>query len=154
MILDCHVHILADTPGHGSVSAKLRKSFLFRFVRWRLGITADRGEAFERQAEAKLVETVRGATPIEAAVVLAFDAVHDAEGNPDPERTHLHVSNDYVAELTGRHPELLFGASVHPYRKDAIAELERCVERGAVLLKWLPIVQDINPADERCLPFY
>jgi len=23
-----------------------------------------------------------------------------------------------------------------------------------VLLKWLPVTQDINPADERCLPFY
>ena len=25
---------------------------------------------------------------------------------------------------------------------------------GAVLLKWLPIVQNFNPADERCFPFY
>jgi predicted TIM-barrel fold metal-dependent hydrolase len=49
---------------------------------------------------------------------------------------------------------MLFGASVHPYRPDALAELERCVAAGAVLVKWLPIVQNINPADERCLPFY
>ena len=49
---------------------------------------------------------------------------------------------------------MLFGASVHPYRTDAVAELERCVAAGAVLMKWLPIVQDFNPADDRCIPFY
>jgi predicted TIM-barrel fold metal-dependent hydrolase len=49
---------------------------------------------------------------------------------------------------------MLFGASVHPYRKDALGELERCVAAGAVLLKWLPIVQNFNPADKRCFPLY
>jgi uncharacterized protein len=49
---------------------------------------------------------------------------------------------------------MLFGASIHPYRKDAVAELERCVGLGAVLLKWLPVVPDFNPADQRCFPFY
>jgi predicted TIM-barrel fold metal-dependent hydrolase len=56
--------------------------------------------------------------------------------------------------LAAKNTKIRFGASVHPYRKDAIAELERCVQRGAVLLKWLPVVQDINPIDERCFPFY
>src|SRR6185312_14728454 len=68
--------------------------------------------------------------------------------------THLYVSNDYVIELAKRHRKVLFGASVHPYRKDAVAEIERCVADGAVLLKWLPIVQDFDPSDERCFPVY
>ncbi len=87
-------------------------------------------------------------------VVLAFDAVYDRDGNRDDANTHLYVANDYVAELASRQLKVLFGASVHPYRKDAVAELERCVQRGAVLLKWLPVVQNFNPADERCFPFY
>src|SRR5438874_13119055 len=70
------------------------------------------------------------------------------------EKTHLYVTNDYVIELAKRHRKMLFGASVHPYRKDAIAELERCVKAGAVLLKWLPIVQNFDPSDARCIPFY
>jgi predicted TIM-barrel fold metal-dependent hydrolase len=57
-------------------------------------------------------------------------------------------------ELARRHRRVLFGASIHPYRKDAVAELERCIRAGAVLLKWLPITQDMNPADERCFPLY
>jgi predicted TIM-barrel fold metal-dependent hydrolase len=64
------------------------------------------------------------------------------------------VTNDYAAELSRRHPKLLFGASIHPYRPDAVAELERCVGLGAVLVKWLPLVQGMDPADDRCLPFY
>jgi uncharacterized protein len=49
---------------------------------------------------------------------------------------------------------MLFGASIHPYRADAIAELERCAGMGAVLIKWLPIVQNFNPADPVCEGFY
>ncbi|HLL88504.1 MAG TPA: amidohydrolase family protein, partial [Tepidisphaeraceae bacterium] len=53
------------------------------------------------------------------------------------------------------HPRrMLFGASVHPYRADAVAELERCKAMGAVLVKWLPIVQDFNPSDPKCDAFY
>ena len=154
MILDCHVHVIATTAGHGRLSARLRNSLTVRFLRWRLGIPDGEGEAFDQQTEAKLVETIYGAEQLDAAVVLAFDAVYDADGNFDEANTHLYVSNDYVAELAKRHAKILFAASIHPYRKDAILELERCVHHGAVLIKWLPIVQNFNPADTRCLPFY
>jgi predicted TIM-barrel fold metal-dependent hydrolase len=154
MIIDCHVHAVTDTPEHGQLSERLRNSWMAWFLRWRLRISEKGGEPFERQTEAKLLETIGGTEQIDAAVVLAFDAVYDAQGNLDRDNTHLHVTNDYVAGLARRHPKVLFGASVHPYRKDALAELERCVDLGAVLLKWLPIVQDFNPSDDRCLPFY
>ena len=122
-------------------------------MRWRLGLKGYDAQT-ELDLEQKLVETLDGAEQLDAAVILAFDAVHDGEGRLDAANTHLHVTNDYVIELVARHPKFLFGASVHPYRKDAIAQLERCVNAGAVLLKWLPIVQNFNPADERCFGFY
>jgi predicted TIM-barrel fold metal-dependent hydrolase len=154
MRIDCHVHVCADTPDHGKVSPRLRSSPTFRFMRWRLGLTHENGAAIEKAVEAKLVETIDGTEGLDAVVVLAFDAVYDADGRLDDKRTHLYVTNDYAALLAQKHRKVLFGASVHPYRKDAVAELERCVQRGAVLLKWLPIVQDFNPADERCFTFY
>lgn len=154
MIVDCHVHVCATTPGHGSMSDRLLRSFPFRFMRWRLGLSDDNGEAGERDVETKLLDTISGTPEMDAAVVLAFDAVYDRDGKLDANNTHLYVTNDYAWELAQRHPKMLFGASVHPYRKDAVAELERCVQRGAVLLKWLPIVQDFDPSDERCIPFY
>src|ERR671929_200314 len=36
MIVDCHVHIAADSPGHGSVSRRLRHSIAFRFMHRRV----------------------------------------------------------------------------------------------------------------------
>ena len=150
MIIDCHVHVSALTPGHGCMSQRVLRSLPFRFMRWRLGIKGE-DEATERAIEQKLVETIRETAGIDAAVILAFDAVYDREGRLDERNTHLHVTNDYAIDLCRRHPKMLFGASVHPYRKDAVAEIERCVAAGAVLL---PIVQNFNPADDRCIPVY
>jgi predicted TIM-barrel fold metal-dependent hydrolase len=153
MIIDCHVHISALTPGHGMMSEKLLDSIPFRFMQRRLGLPG-RDEKTERALEAKLAETIDGTEKLDAAVILAFDAVHNEDGAMDLSRTHLYVINDYVIELAARHPKMLFGASVHPYRKDAVAELERCAKAGAKLVKWLPLTQDFSPADPKCLPFY
>ena len=80
--------------------------------------------------------------------------VYTSDGNLDLPSTHLYVKNDYALAVCRRNPKMLFAASVHPYRKDAVAEIERCVAAGAVMMKWLPIVQNFNPSDERCIPFY
>ncbi len=135
------------------MSRRLLKSIPFRFMRWKFGIVGE-DEASERALENTLARTIAGATKLDAAVVLAFDAVHDDNGRFDDANTHLYVTNDYVIELAGRHKNMLFGCSVHPYRKDAVAEIERCVKAGAVLMKWLPIVQNFNPADPKCIRFY
>ena len=153
MIIDCHVHVAACTPGHGVMSETLQRQVAFRFLRWKFGLVGV-DESTERAFEQLLVRTLEETTEIDAAVVLAFDAVYDAEGRYDVAKTHFHVTNDYVIELAQRHRKMLFGASVHPYRKDAIAELERCVKAGAVLMKWLPITQDFDPSDRRCFEFY
>lgn len=153
MILDVHVHTCAASPGHGSLSRALFQSIPFRFMRWRLRLR-DYGPETERELEAKLVGLIDGAEKLDAAVVLAFDAVHDGDGRKDEANTHLYVTNDYVIELAKKYRKVLFGASVHPYRKDAVAEVERCAKAGAVLLKWLPNTQCFNPSDERCFPFY
>lgn len=154
MVIDCHVHLSATVMPHGRMSQKLLNSIPFRFMRWRLGLDPE-GDAFDSDL-VTLIDRLIGDTPgLDACVMLAFDAVHDFEGRRDDANTHLYVSNDYVRETCAKHPKrMLFGASVHPYRTDAVAELERCVANGAVLIKWLPIVQNFNPADPRCEPFY
>lgn len=135
------------------MSRKLLRSVPFRFMKWRLGLVGE-DERTERQLRARLFQTLDETPEIDAAVILAFDAVHDREGRFDAANTHLYVTNDYVIELARQHRKILFGASIHPYRRDAIAELERCVRAGAKLVKWLPITQGMNPADERCFAFY
>jgi predicted TIM-barrel fold metal-dependent hydrolase len=153
MIIDCHVHISACTPAHGSMSTKLLNSIAFRFMRWRFGLVGN-DRRTECALEAKLIDLIKQTPEIDAVALLAFDAVYDRDGRIDKDNTHLYVTNDYVIELARQHPQILFGASVHPHRKDAIAELERCALNGAVLLKWLPIVQGFDPSDGICIPFY
>jgi uncharacterized protein len=153
VIVDCHVHLSAFTPGRGHMSRMLLNSAPFRFMRWKFGLTGE-DEHTERMLEELLARTVAGASPVDAAVVLAFDGVYDADGQRNPQRTHFEVANDYVRDVTRRHRGLLYGASIHPYRRDAVVELERVARDGAVLIKWLPITQDIDPSDARCVPFY
>lgn len=135
------------------MSRRLLDSMPFRFMRWKFGLVGEDANT-ERALEELLARTVAGAAPVDAAVVLAFDAVYDAAGKRDADRTHFEVANDYVRDVTRKYPGLLYGASIHPYRRDAVAELERVARDGAVLIKWLPITQDIDPSDARCFPFY
>ena len=51
------------------------------------------------------------------------------------------------------HLEFLPGVSIHPARPDALGELDRCLEAGAVLLKCLPNCQNIDWSLRRYTPF-
>src|SRR6266446_8661240 len=153
MVIDCHVHVSACTPEHGEMSASLRASVPFRFMRWRLKVKGYDRNA-ERQIADRLRTTLDETTALDAAAVLAFDCVYERDGTLNPRDTHLNVTNDYVMELASGHRKILFGASVNPYRRDAVAEIERCVAGGAVLLKWLPVTQNFDPSDEKCIPVY
>ena len=99
MIIDVHTHICAMGRG-GMTSQRLVKSPAFRFMRWRLGI---RGEpaTWPEQLEKAMMGVIEG-SGLDAAVILAFDAVYRPDGSRDEANTHLFVENDYVAELAGR----------------------------------------------------
>jgi mannonate dehydratase len=47
-----------------------------------------------------------------------------------------------------------WAASIHPYRKDALAALENAVANGARAMKWLPAAMGIDPGAARCDAFY
>lgn len=153
MRIDVHVHLCAVAMPAGSMSRKLFFSVPFRFMRWRLNLD-ETDPHLQQSLEKKLFETIDQTPELDAIALLAFDAVHTRDGAIDWPRTHLYLSNDYVFELAKRHPKILPAPSIHPYRKDAVAELERCVKAGATVIKWLPIVQDFNPADPKCYQFY
>ena len=91
---------------------------------------------------------------VDRVVLLALDGVYRQDGTPDMPRTQVITSNDFVADFAAGHPKALFGASIHPYRQDALQELDRVAQRGACLIKWLPSGQNIAPDDPRCIPFY
>lgn len=87
--------------------------------------------------------------------LLAFDQNYHRDGRPNPQKTEFYVPNDYVFDITARHPELFEPViSVNPYRPDALVELARGAQRGARMVKWLPNAMGIDPSDPLCDPFY
>jgi uncharacterized protein len=87
--------------------------------------------------------------------LLAFDKCHDRDGRENLEHTDLYIPNDYVLRLVKEHPDIYRATvSIHPYRKDAIAELERCHAAGARYVKWIPNAMRMDPSDAQCEPFY
>ncbi len=91
---------------------------------------------------------------IDRFVLLAMDGVYDEAGRPDVARTKWLVDNDFVADLAAASEAFLAGASIHPYRKDALDELRRLAARGACLVKWIPSAQGIRLDDPRSMAFY
>ncbi len=88
-------------------------------------------------------------------LLLAFDASVTEAGEVSWERTSFHVPNRYAAQMAQRHAQYFeWAASVHPYRRDCIEQLEAAVEQGARAVKWLPAAMGMDPASKLCDPFY
>lgn len=102
----------------------------------------------------QLLRTIKRSKYVDKVVVLAMDEVYDAHGVRQKDWTPLYVPNNYVLKLAHEYDRVLFGASVHPYREDCEQEIERCLGNGAVLCKWIPSTQMINPEDSKCDAFY
>jgi len=94
-----------------------------------------------------LLKQTRSMKKVDYAVVLAFDHVYDVDGKRmGPEngsKTTMYVGNDIVDRLCREDRNLLLGLSVHPFRNDAIDELERYQE-NAVLCKLMASAQLID----------
>jgi uncharacterized protein len=140
------------------VSTRARRRLTWRIAQRVFGLAAGDDELNQRLA-AEYEQHLLADGPIERFVLLAFDAVFDDEGRCPPLPTRraelgsdLYTSNSLVRDLCRRHPaRFLFGASVHPYRPDAVACVEEVFAAGACLLKWIPLHHNIDLADPRTL---
>ena len=151
-------------PGLDSyVSPRALHGPLFRFLTSRLGIHSGlrSGPAFDEQLRRAYATHLMDCSSIDALVLLAFDEVHDDEGValgptavPGRPGSDTYSSNTFVHRHCLGHPDrFLFGASIHPYRPDAVDALHEVAGAGAVLIKWLPVNQNIDPADPRTMAF-
>lgn len=154
--IDCHTHLAGvGTQGSGCwTSPVLEKRLAFRVLRRMHGVTpAQLERSFDQDWAARLAGGVR-ASEVDHAVALGFDGVYDARGELDQGLSQMIVPPAWVFEACRRHRELIPGPSVNPHRRDALEVLEACIEGGAVLIKWLPATQRIDPSDPAIEPFY
>jgi uncharacterized protein len=96
----------------------------------------------------KILELVRDSS-FAAVVLLAHERVHDPDGTAREDLGSMFVPNDVVLRLAREHREFLAGVSIHPARPDALQELDRCIDGGAVLMKCLPNCQNVDFSDRR-----
>jgi predicted TIM-barrel fold metal-dependent hydrolase len=156
-IIDIHCHTAGIGAGESGcfVSRDMRRSWRYRIYLKAFRVTE---EELLREGDGlilrRLSEELSLSSRVAAAVVLAMDGVVGEDGRLNENETEVYIPNRFVADATGRYPNLLFGASVNPYRCDAIERLERAASDGAVLIKWLPSIQRIDPSDHRLTPFY
>jgi predicted TIM-barrel fold metal-dependent hydrolase len=157
MIVDAHVHVagFGSSTNGNRISPTFRRSHACRQFAQRLGLSPEvvAGPNSDQIVAQRIIRWLESSA-IDKAVLLALDRAYHEDGTPDEARTLLATDNDFVADIADSCNKALFGASVHPYRYDAIPELERLAARGAVLVKWLPGAQNIRPDNARCIPYY
>lgn len=144
--IDIHVHLLGDEKDGCYIAPSLLRKTWLRIIASRLGIKTPAEYA------KKLAEYITD-SPIDAGVVLAMDYIFDEQGQQDP-RTSIFVPNSFVFKVTSEYPRLLPGVSIHPNRRDALEQIDLCAELGAVLVKWIPNAQGIDPSNKRYSAFY
>ena len=91
---------------------------------------------------------------LDAVLLLAMDYPYDSNGNCLKGKAKFYVPNDHALNLSQKYPQILPACSIHPARKDAIEELERCAEKGAKVLKLLPNCHNVDCSDRQYLSFW
>lgn len=156
-IIDFHAHVAGLGYGESGcfINEAMQKNLRFPFYLMAMGVSK---KELEQQGDAVLFQKISQAVDqsywVKKTVILAMDGVIDAQGELDKTLTQVYVPNEYVYAQTQKYPNLLYAASINPNRKDALQRLVTAKAQGAVLIKWLPSIMYINPADEALIPFY
>jgi predicted TIM-barrel fold metal-dependent hydrolase len=160
-LADYHVHIVGmNTEKTGCLVNKkmLNQLNLKENVRYRLFVSAlgiEHMENADQEALERLVQLIRKDKLSGIFYILALDKHYNKDGTSNPEKTEFYVPNEYVYKIYETHPDIFLPVvSIHPYRKDAIAELEKWAGKGVKMVKWIPNAQGMNPADPDIIPFY
>ncbi len=167
-IIDVHTHICGvGTNDSGCyIYRKMNSPFRHPFLhlKKRVLFNACGVDCYDENADLtyvqNLIKMIRNNKPPQSntypkSMILAFDAVYDINGNLQSDATGMYTPNDWIFQLTKTFPDCFLPVcSIHPYRKDALHEMERCHQLGARMIKWLPNSMGIDPENPICLPFY
>lgn len=99
-------------------------------------------EDFDEAYVSRLSTCVRESS-LDQILLLAQEEVYNEDGSKR-EFGSFHVPNDYLFDVCAGNPAFLPAVSIHPARKDALEELDRCLAKGARALKLLPNCLDVD----------
>lgn len=157
MRIDGHVHFVGD--GSNESGCWLRSSTLLDrivepIVKAQAGILkSSRQHGVDQAYEERLIGLIDDSL-LDAVLLLAMDYPYDEDGNCLKKKAKFYVPNDHVLGLAKKKAQIIPACSIHPARKNAIQELERCVEQGAKVLKLLPNCHNVDCSDTRYRIFW
>ena len=157
MRIDGHVHFVGD--GSNESGCWLRSSTLLDrivepIVKAQAGISkSSRQLGVDQAYEERLIGLIDDSL-LDAVLLLAMDYPYDEDGNCLKKKAKFYVPNDHVLGLAKKKAQIIPACSIHPARKNAIQELERCAEQGAKVLKLLPNCHNVDCSDNRYRIFW
>src|SRR6185503_11330934 len=154
--IDMHVHIVGNGLGGSGCWLRVKgwhrplAAFMLKHIGLRAGLQS---EDFDQLYMDNLLRLVRESS-LGSIVILAQDQVYHEDGRLMQGAGSFYVPNDYVLNLARQHPEFLAAVSIHPVRSDALDELDRCLDQGAVMMKCLPNCHNIDCCNPRYTRFW
>jgi len=159
-LVDHHTHVLAigTSVNDAFVNPKMRAGFNLDRLKFLIYASAsgikDISNA-DREYVNRLVGLARGNGRHGKYRILAFDKHYNADGTVNLSKTNMYLPNEYVVELAQQYSDIFLPViSVHPYRADALAELDKWGKAGMKYVKWLPNAMGIDPANPAVEPYY
>jgi len=165
---DCHVHLVGVgdnnsdiwvTPNMSSVQHPLQ--YLQKKFYLNASCTGDavgQVDATYTKKLAHLLETMQPGTATQdhgRLMMFAFDWNYAEDGSKREYLSTFYVPNHAARDAARKYPQhFAWVASIHPYRKDALAAIETAVEEGAVAMKWLPAAMGMDPDAPRCDAYF
>lgn len=156
-VIDIHCHTAGLGYGESGcfISGTLQRSWKYKVYLKAFGVTeGELKECGDFIILKHLSQLLEESEQVSKAVILAMDGVIGIDGEIDISRTEIYIPNEFIANNVNKFDNLLYGASINPYRKDSLELLAKAKADGAVLIKWLPSIQNIDPADRVIIPFY
>lgn len=159
--LDSHLHIVGtgDTDSgiwlHPDMQNPLQLTSFIRFKFYMNATCTHDGAPVDEQYVRHLLQLQRDFPRGAKFMLLAFDFMHNEQGQLLKDKSPFAIPNEYAASLVKQHPDRFeWAASIHPYRRDCVELLDWCVKHGARAVKWLPPMMRIDPSSKLCKPFY
>ena len=156
-ILDMHVHVAGIGVGSG---CQISPSLLSN---WRYDLYLQAFDTSKKDIKQhgdaivikRIGESLQKSRYVDGALLLALDKVYDPISHePNQELTEVYIPNEFIRDEIKELPNLFYGASVSPYRRDWQEELQKAYDDNTLLIKWLPAIQHIDPSAPAIIPFY
>ncbi|MCB1159338.1 MAG: amidohydrolase family protein, partial [Leptospiraceae bacterium] len=160
-LVDFHTHIIGTGTSCKDCYINPNMKSIFHpahFLRYKIYLSTlgvKSASRADEEALHRLINLIRSNPYHGKHYILAFDKHYNQDGTVNEEKTEFYVPNEYVYALSQQYPDIFLPAiSVHPYRKDALEQIDYWAEKGVRLMKWLPNAQGMDPSDKNIIPFY